>query len=592
MTSPDEDFEALRLENRQLYMENRKLLRELESERALNRRNRINAEARANLTQIISAEKSRLERYMNLLLANCPDVILLFDQEKRLIFASESYLRLRELPAFGLIRGKTSEELLSPLFTEESWPHIDALFKTAVEGQNSGAPQEFTEKIDFGKKGDFRYYIISVTPMLEGGKTEGIMALFCDTTEIILAKDEAERARAIAEQSTRAKSDFLANMSHEMRTPMNAIIGMTTIAQSSESPEKKDYCLNKIEEASSHLLGVINDVLDMSKIEAGKFDLSPAEFSFEKLLQKVTGVMNFRIDEKRQKFTLSVDEKLPDTLIGDDQRIAQVITNLLSNATKFTPEGGSIHLDAQLLEERDETCLLQIAVSDTGIGISEEQQNRLFTSFQQADTSTSRKFGGTGLGLAISKRIVEMMGGRIWISSQPGKGATFTFTVEVKNGEKKRDSPLQPRAKNFETTPPGEKPDEKRDSFEGFRILLVEDVEINREIVLSLLEPTLLTIDCAENGVEAVELFKENPDRYDMIFMDVQMPQMDGYEATRRIRALDVPAAGRIPIVAMTANVFREDVEKCLAAGMDSHMGKPVDFNEMLNKLRQYLPHR
>ncbi|MDR1246516.1 MAG: response regulator [Clostridiales Family XIII bacterium] len=394
---------------------------------------------------------------------------------------------------------------------------------------------------------------------------------------------EYERMRRAAEAASKSKSDFLSNMSHEMRTPMNAIIGMTAIAKGASGAGRKDDCLNKIESASVHLLGVINDILDMSKIEANKFDISPVEFDFERLLQKTADVINFRIEDKQQKFTVSVDKDIPRNLIGDDQRLTQVITNLLSNAVKFTPEKGSVRLDANLIDDDGDICRILIKVSDTGIGISKEQQDRLFKSFQQAESSTSRKFGGTGLGLAISKRIVELMDGEIWVESELGKGSSFIFTFRVRRGAND-DRALG----DFGERVCGETASET-DDFSAYRILLAEDVEINREIVLALLEPTGLAIDCAENGAAALVIFGASPDSYDMIFMDVQMPEMDGYEATRRIRALDTARAKSIPIIAMTANVFREDVEKCLEAGMNDHLGKPIDFDEVLGKLRSYL---
>jgi signal transduction histidine kinase/DNA-binding response OmpR family regulator len=524
------------------------------------------------------------------------------------------------------------------------------------------------------------------------------------------------QAREKALSGTQAKSDFLANMSHEMRTPMNAIIGMTSIARSASDIERKDYCLHKIDDASTHLLGVINDILDMSKIEANKFELSITDFNFEKMLQRAANVINFRVDEKHQKFTVHIDRRIPRTLSGDDQRLSQVITNLLSNAVKFTPEQGSVHLDTTLLEEKNRVCTLKISVADTGIGIEEGQREKLFKSFEQADTGISRKFGGTGLGLAISRRIVEMMDGRIWVESEPGRGSTFAFTVQVGRGTAKEESLLDPGVnwKNVRVLAVDDEPEirsyfrdiaqgiglicdtaaggeeaadmierngaydiyfvdwkmpgmdgmeltrrikkgdknksvvimisavewttiedtakeagvdkflpkplfpstiadiineclgagslaaakesqsesEGTGSFAGYRILLAEDVEINREIVLALLEPSRIAIDCAENGVEALRMFDAAPDSYDMIFMDVQMPEMDGYEATRRIRMLDHPKAKRIPIVAMTANVFREDVEKCLDAGMNDHVGKPLDTGELVSKLRKFLPAR
>jgi len=530
---------------------------------------------------------------------------------------------------------------------------------------------------------------------------------------IIVTTDvsEIQDAREKAEQANRAKSHFLSNMSHEMRTPMNAIIGMTAIGKSAGDLVKKDYAFGKIEDASTHLLGVINDILDMSKIEANKFELSPTNFHFENMLQNVISVMSFRIDEKHQDFAVHVDTRIPNMLMGDDQRLSQVITNLLSNAVKFTPEYGRITLSASLLQEEGDQCMLRISVTDTGIGISPEQQARLFSSFEQAENSTSRKFGGTGLGLVISKQIVEMMGGKIWIQSELGKGSTFAFTVLLERGQKAAiplksatdidlsrvrllavdDAPdileyfasitgqygiacdtassgkeairlieenppydiffvdwkmpemdgiqLTRRIKDLKTdksvvimisaaewrfiedearqagvdhflqkplfastitdciyeclyhmeAAEEELSCEGQDCFTGHRILLAEDVEINREIVLALLEPTMLIIDCVENGMEAVEKFQESSEKYGLIFMDIQMPEMDGYEATKRIRALDSEYAKTIPIVAMTANVFREDIEACLQAGMNDHVGKPLDFEEVIAILHKYL---
>jgi len=525
---------------------------------------------------------------------------------------------------------------------------------------------------------------------------------------IVLISVDAAKNKSDTE--SRHKSTFLANMSHEIRTPMNAIIGMTTIGRTTADLIRKDYCLSKIEDASNHLLGVINDILDMSKIEANKFELTPQEFDLEKMLRRVVNVVNFRVDEKRQKFSVHIDRSIPRILIGDDQRIAQVITNLLGNAVKFTPEHGSITLAVRLVKKENNVCTLQFSVSDTGIGINPEQQSKIFQSFEQAESSTTRKYGGTGLGLAISKRIVEMMGGSISVMSEPEKGSVFTFTIQVQRGTEEKHALLSAdinlknlRIMTVDDDPEiltyfleiaqgfgmmcdvaisGEKALQLVDQnggyhiyfidwkmpemdgiqltreiktrvtensivimisalewsaiaeeaktagvdkflskplfpstiaevineclgvsnqqvkkaqamnlagiFAGRRILLVEDVEINREIVQTLLEPTQLQIDCAENGIEAVRMVSEAPLKYDLIFMDIQMPEMDGYEATRRIRALDIPQAKTIPIIAMTANVFREDVEKCLEAGMDSHVGKPLDFQEVIDKLRSY----
>jgi len=387
--------------------------------------------------------------------------------------------------------------------------------------------------------------------------------------------------------ANRAKSEFLSNMSHEIRTPLNAIIGMTTIGKNTADIERKDYALDRIVEASTHLLGIINDILDMSKIEANRFELSPVEFSFEKMLLRVINVVTCRVEEKRQKFNFNIDKKIPDILVGDDQRLAQVITNLAGNAIKFTPEQGSIRIDASLLGEEEGVCTIRITVIDTGIGISAEQQENLFQSFQQAETDTSRKYGGTGLGLAISKKIINKMGGRIWIESELGKGSRFIFTVQLKRGRENVPG-LRAQSAGNKNEEQGS-PQQSVPNFAGRHVLLVEDVEINREIVISLLEPTQLQIDCAENGAIAVQKFRDAPQKYDMIFMDLQMPEMDGLTAVRKIRALDIPRAKTIPIIAMTANVFHEDIERCLEAGMNSHLGKPLNFDEVLDKLRIFL---
>jgi signal transduction histidine kinase/CheY-like chemotaxis protein len=588
------------------------------------------------------------------------------------------------------------------------------------ENVSAGTMNDYlgNRSITFFRKLSNGWYIGLVTP--EGPFYESLTrlaytlgflgAVFAAILMIILIR--IDRAKNKSDRESRHKSAFLANMSHEIRTPMNAIIGMTTIGKTADNIERKDYCFNKIEDASNHLLGVINDILDMSKIEANKFDLAPVEFSFEKMLQRVVNVVNFRVDERHQKFTVHIDKKIPRFLIGDDHRIAQVITNLLGNAVKFTAEYGSIVLDTRFIGEENGFCTLQISVSDTGIGLSEEQKSRIFMSFEQAESSTTRKYGGTGLGLAISRSIVEMMGGKIWVDSEVNKGSTFTFTIRVQRGAQIYEGLLEPDislknvrvlavdddrdildyfveiAEGFglsccDTAISGEEalglvvrngdyhiyfvdwrmpimdgiqlaaelkkratsksvvimisaaewtsieseavkagvdkflskplfPSDIMDVikecmslgreqmgeaqnnidgiFAGRHVLLVEDVDINREIVQALLEPTQIKIDCAENGVEAVRMFAEAPGKYDIILMDLQMPEMDGYEATRQIRAMKNPAAKIVRIIAMTANVFRDDIERCLEAGMDNHIGKPVDFHEVVEKLRAYMP--
>ena len=410
------------------------------------------------------------------------------------------------------------------------------------------------------------------------GKKNVVMAYVRDLREQkdMLAKFEI--ALDNAHEASRAKSRFLANMSHEIRTPMNAIIGMTSIARKTSAIERKDHCLVKIEKASNHLLGVINQILDMSKIEADKFELCFSPFDLKKTLTDVTNVLSFHIDEKQLVFELNLDKNIPQIIIADELRVAQVITNLLVNAVKFTPEGGKVILSAGLPENAPDT--LRVEVADTGIGISAEQKARLFAAFEQAEAETTRKYGGTGLGLAISKRIINMMGGEIWIESELGKGSSFIFTIPFKAGDISEYNARSMRPATQE---------EAQYFFKGHTVLVAEDMEINREIIMAVLEPSGVEIECAENGVQAVRMYCDAPDRYDMIFMDLQMPQMDGITATRLIRESNTVRAKTIPIIAMTANVFREDIDKCLAAGMNAHLGKPLNFEQVLEKLRQYI---
>jgi signal transduction histidine kinase/CheY-like chemotaxis protein len=373
-----------------------------------------------------------------------------------------------------------------------------------------------------------------------------------------------------AENASRAKSDFLANMSHEMRTPLNAVIGMTAIAKDASDPVQKERCLTKISEASTHLLGVINDVLDYSKIETQKFELTDTKFDFNKMIQNVSGIIGFKLNEKKQILNINIDPEIPLLLTGDEHHLAKVITNLLSNAVKFTPEKGTITLSAQLEDDKDDYSRVRFEVSDTGIGITEDQKERLFNPFEQIDNSITKRFGGTGLGLPISKHIVEMMGGEIQLESEPGKGSAFWFTILLKHDQVAAT-------------------EEEAFDFSGRCILLVDDVEINREIVIALLSETNIAFDSAENGSIALQMFSDDPGRYDMILMDVQMPEMDGYEDTRRIRSLESQKAKTIPIIAMTANAFNEDIEKAISAGMNAHIAKPINHTEIMKHLKKHL---
>ena len=391
--------------------------------------------------------------------------------------------------------------------------------------------------------------------------------------KLIQEKEKAEKANL-------AKSEFLANMSHEMRTPMNTILGMSHIAdQKADVDELKSY-VHKIEGASEHLLGLINDILDMSKIESGKFDLSITAYNFRDMINRAVGVSSFRMKEKDQEFTLCIDDKVPEYVLGDEQRFAQVIANFLSNATKFTDENGKISLKVKVKEEKEDRTLIEVIVTDNGMGISPEQQKKLFKSFEQADNSISRKFGGSGLGLAISKNIIEKMSGNIWLKSEKGKGSTFGFVLPLVHADKSKV-----HSENLiENIPEG--------CFNGMEILLAEDIEINKEVLEGILDGQGINFTHVLNGLEAVNEYKNNPEKFDLILMDIQMPEMDGYTASKLIRESKLVNSKDIPIIALTANVFTEDIKKSKEAGMNDHIGKPLNVEEVILKLYNNISHK
>jgi signal transduction histidine kinase/DNA-binding response OmpR family regulator len=545
-------------------------------------------------------------------------------------------------------------------------------------------------------------------------QSAGTLIASAITRSMMTAKLLEANHAAIA--GVQAKTNFLSHMSHEIRTPINAIIGMTTLAQKAADMQRIRYCLTQIENSSRQLLGIINNVLDMSKIESNKLEISAEEFVFEDMMQHVFDVVQVKIDERGQKFHVDVENTFTRAVISDELRLSQALINLISNASKFTPDGGKISLSVCQTPIDADTARLHVVIADTGIGITDEQKTRLFRLFEQAESNTTRKYGGTGLGLSITKSIVTLMGGDIWIEDNPGGGSKFVFEVVIKWGKVCRKDKLPKHLRRdlrilivdddrdtceyfkgilsgfsleCDTASCGEeavalvercmqggksynlifldwlmpgmdgeqtaieimrvmsggrsgaalivmissanrsevastlstlgitnflpKPilpstiyntivdllgytdetdaddDDQMSSYDwsGKRVLLAEDVELNREVVIGILEDTGLTIECAENGRRAVELFAKND--YDLVIMDVQMPVMDGYDATRAIRTSGKPNAAACPIIAMTADAFKENVRECLAAGMNDHLAKPLDVDRLFDTLAAYL---
>jgi PAS domain S-box-containing protein len=415
------------------------------------------------------------------------------------------------------------------------------------------------------------------------GKTFGVLGMYEDITRRKENEIELANAKNAAQQANETKSLFLANMSHEVRTPMNGIIGMTELALRGKLDDKQRDFISKANSSAKNLLVIINDILDFSKIESGKLELENTAFNLQDVLDNMRRLLQFKIEEKSQLLFTHIESDVPVNLIGDPIRIGQILINLVSNAIKFSPDGGAISLSVLLKEETEENIVAHILVTDTGIGIPVEKQQKLFESFSQADASTTRIYGGTGLGLAICSSLVNMMDGHIWLDSFEGIGSTFHFTLKLKRQPSTADI-IQPEIEK----PRRLKLEQAMQSLQGIRVLIVEDNDINQELARELLYQAGIEVEVANNGREALEILAQQT--FDGVLMDCQMPVMDGYEATRRIRR--EPRLMGLPVIAMTANTMKGDRERTLEAGMNDHIGKPLNIEKMFITMAKWISRR
>jgi len=413
-------------------------------------------------------------------------------------------------------------------------------------------------------------HVLSSAALIDVFGEASVLWLVSDITDRKKLEFDLIDAREKAEAASQAKSDFLANISHEIRSPMNAILGLTEISLRQNPPEKLRGNLDKVISASHVLLGVINDLLDLSKIEAGRMELCPVPFSLKKVMDRLGDIFSVKAGEKGLAFSVDIQDGMPGALIGDSLRLEQVLINLVGNAVKFTSQG-AVRVTAGFAEANPGVVMLSFSISDTGIGMTPEQQAYIFNPFVQAESSTSRRFGGTGLGLSIVRRLVDIMQGEITVKSEPGVGSDFSFTV--------------PFELDVSEAGHSERAAEEDERLKGVRVLVVDDNALNRELTAELLKMAGMLPQVAESGAEALEMLDRED--FDVALLDVQMPVMDGYELARAIRERE--GAEAILLLALTARAMSGDQERCLEAGMDGYLTKPVMPEILFSTIRKKL---
>lgn len=514
-------------------------------------------------------ELAESKRFLQSVLENIHSVVYAKDQKGRYTFMNKEWSKVMELDREEAI-GQSDLELFKGNIGKDYFKNDNKVMRSKKVIT--------TEEYFVNQAGEKITFLTTKVPMFLDGEVEGICGISTDITARKKMEEEIIAAKKMAEDAAKSKSDFLANMSHEIRTPMNAIMGMTYLLQKTGLSGKQIEYIDKIQKSSQHLLGVINDILDFSKIEAGKLNIECTEFKMSGILENISNLIAGKCTEKGLELVFDVDTGILDDLCGDPLRLTQILINYTNNAIKFTDKG-EIIVRIKKLKQDAENCLIKFEVQDTGIGLTEEQRGKLFQSFQQADGSTTRKYGGTGLGLAISKKLAALMGGDVGVESQYGVGSTFWFTAHLKLGKKKEEvlwtNGILENCKVLVLA-----------GIRGAGILLVEDNDLNQQVAVELLEEGGFDTDIAENGKIAVEMVSKKA--YDIVLMDMQMPVMDGIEATRRIR--ENQKYKNLPIIAMTANAMASDRQLCIEAGMNDHIAKPIDPEQLFFILQKYIP--
>ncbi len=534
-----------------------------------------------DVTQLI-AEQDRIERervILDMVLSASPDIIW---------YKSMEGMYLAVNPRFASMIGLSPEEIQGKHDKELLTDSLYAISQECAETIIREGTPTYTESRILFADGHEEILDIVRTPIFgPDGNMRGILGVGRDVSlrfnvenELRQTQQDLMNAVSEANEASKSKSEFLARMSHEIRTPMNAIIGMTNITKRiiTEDVCTKEALLPKvlqIESSSIHLLGLLNDILDISKIEAGKIELSEESFDLIKLVNDVASIIAPRCDSKNITFNIHVEGFDSKHFISDELRLRQILINLLGNAVKFTPELGTITFHVILKERKDNKVCLFFSVADSGIGIAPDRLKKLFTPFEQGGGHITRMYGGTGLGLSISRSIAKLLGSEIEVVSEENKGSEFSFSLWLT--EETNTENVEDNNDNIHIEP-------------GKRILLVDDVDINRIIAMELLSPFNLIIDEASDGTEAVSIFENSAlNYYDIVFMDIQMPKMNGYEATKTLRQLNRDDAKTTPVVAMTANAFKEDIDMAFASGMNGHIAKPIEMDKLVDVLKKYL---